>query len=261
MPPATEYPTPPTLPPQWRYSGADITTLVDQAIHSTDQLLAKVVAEKVKTFESVVRPLAIHNAEVEKRTEPAIFMQFVATEKEVRDAAVEGDKKMQVSDPAVRVGRRSAGASLNLRAPSSAIMHPWQDHQLTSLTRLDVFEALVAAQEHTTASGITLTPEEQRLLDRAILDRTRNGLALEPSKREELLTIKKQIMRLEVDFAKNCNEEDGHLLFDKDELEGVPDLEGYAREGDKYKVTFKTPDIVPVLYVPALLLFLALQSC
>lgn len=41
-------------------------------------------------------------------------------------------------------------------------------------------------------------------------------------------------------------QENGSLLFTKEELDGVPDIDGYAKEGEKFKVTFKTPDIVPV---------------
>ncbi len=82
-----------------------------------------------------------------------------------------------------------------------------------------------------------------------IRDRKRNGLALEKSKRDELLKLQTKIMGLEVDFQRACNEEKGFLLFTEEELVGVPAtaIEGYPKEGDKYKVTFKTPDIVPIL--------------
>lgn len=86
-------------------------------------------------------------------------------------------------------------------------------------------------------------------MDRMIRDRKRNGLGLEQSKQDELLKIKTKIMELEVDFQRTCNEEKGFLLFTEEELAGVPQaaVEGYPKEGDKYKVTFKTPDITPIL--------------
>lgn len=74
------------------------------------------------------------------------------------------------------------------------------------MTRVDVYEALVAAKEHTETNSVQLNPEEKRLMERMILDRTRNGLALEQGKRDELLALRKKIMNLEVEFAKNCNE-------------------------------------------------------
>ncbi|ORY69423.1 hypothetical protein BCR35DRAFT_307983 [Leucosporidium creatinivorum] len=215
MPSPASYPTPPTLPPQWPSSAQQITSLADQAIVSSDELLSTIVNQQDKTFESVVRPLAIHAGEEAKLVETGLFMQYISTNKEVRDASVEADKKLQ-------------------------------DYSLTALTRLDVYQALLSARQHTEEHGIQLNPEEKRLLDRLILDRERNGLGLEESKRNELLEIKKRIMSLEVDFQKNCNEENGSLLFTAAELDGVPDIEGYKKEGDKYRVTFKTPDIVPV---------------
>lgn len=62
-------------------------------------------------------------------------------------------------------------------------------------------------------------------------------------------------MSIEVDFQRHCNEENGSLLFTAEELDGVPKdtVASYPKETvdgvEKYKVTFKTPDIIPVLYV------------
>ena len=97
MPSSSSYPTPPVLPPQWVYTASEIESLTDSAIKSTDELLAKIVAEKEKTFETVFRPLAIHYGELDKTVEPSVFMQYVSPAKDVRDAAVAADKKLQVS--------------------------------------------------------------------------------------------------------------------------------------------------------------------
>jgi Zn-dependent oligopeptidase len=96
-----------------------------------------------------------------------LFLQYVSTNDAVRDASVEADKVAQ-------------------------------EFELSSITRLDVYEALKDAEEHTKANNVKLNAEEQRLLERLLLDRTRNGLALEPEKREELLKLKTEIMQLEV---------------------------------------------------------------
>lgn len=52
----------------------------------------------------------------------------------------------------------------------------------------------------------------------------------------------------QVDFQKKCNEESGFLLFTKAELEGVAQevLDGYPEVDGKLKVTYSTPDIIPV---------------
>ena len=55
------------------------------------------------------------------------------------------------------------------------------------MTRLDVYGALLDAKKHTEDNKVSLTKEEQRLMDRMIRARTRNGLALTSKKREALL--------------------------------------------------------------------------
>ncbi|KAK4049917.1 metalloendopeptidase [Microbotryomycetes sp. JL221] len=217
---SSDYSTPPVLPPKWVLTADDIRSNVNSALRQTDSLLDSIgnlgqTKPSECTFETVVRPLALRGGQQDKQIEPSLFMQYVATDKQVRDASVEADKQAQ-------------------------------DHGLSSLTRLDVYKALEQAKQHTNDNKVHLKSEEQRLMDRMILDRTRAGLALPEDKRNQLLEINKRIMSLEVDFQKNCNEENGFLLLTAEELDGVPDIDGYAKEGDKYKVTFKTPDIVPL---------------
>jgi len=84
------------------------------------------------------------------------------------------------------------------------------------MARVDVYQAILDAQEHTIANGIKLNPEEQLVLDRAIRDRKRNGLGLDDEKRNELLEIKKRIADLSIDFQRACNEEKGFLLFTRE---------------------------------------------
>lgn len=104
---------------------------------------------------------------------------------------------------------------------------------------MDIYERLIAARKNTPIES--LNPEEIRLMNRMILDRERVGLSLSAEKREELLEIKKRIMRLSTDFQRHCNEENGFLLFTESELEGVPAdvISGFEKDGDKFKVTFK----------------------
>lgn len=177
MPTSDKYPTPPVQPPSFPSDPATIKAQVDQGIEATRQVYNAVAAlsEADCTFESVVRPIAWRMAREAIETEPALFVQYVSTDAQVRDASVEADKAMQ-------------------------------DFSLDSLTRIDVYKALRAAEAHTKKNNVSLNAEEQRLLDRMILDRTRAGLGLPDDKREELLAVQKEIMSLEVDFQKNCNE-------------------------------------------------------
>ncbi|KAI5478751.1 metallopeptidase MepB [Pseudohyphozyma bogoriensis] len=214
-----EYPTPPTAPPSWSYTPQHLTSTIESTISTTRALIDSIVAlpKDERTFETVFRPLALREGEAARESEPALFLQYVSTEKEVRDASVEGDKQMQ-------------------------------DFGLDTDSRIDLYTALLDAKEHTTSHNISLNAEEQRLMARMIRDRERNGLGLPEDKRTELLEVKKKINSLAIDFQRACNEEKGFLDLTQEELEGVPKsvMEGYEKTEKGYKVTYKTPDIIPV---------------
>ncbi|KAL8280846.1 hypothetical protein RQP46_006850 [Phenoliferia psychrophenolica] len=219
MPSSATYPITPTRPPVWTLTPLQISETVADTIRKStalyDQIVALPVAER--TFESVFRPLALWEGEASKAVEPSLFLQYVSTEQAVRDESIAGDKKLQ-------------------------------EYDLDSMTRLDVYQALLDAKAHTENNKVALSKEEQRLMDRTIRSRTRNGLALSPDKREALLEINKKIMGLAVDFSTTCNTESGFLLFTKEELDGVPEdiISGFPIQDGKHKMTFKTPDYVPV---------------
>ncbi|CEQ41605.1 SPOSA6832_03339 [Sporobolomyces salmonicolor] len=223
------YPSAPVPPPAWSSISAEsIPKVVSSSIAESDKVLDSIVAlaASERTFETVVRALAMRTAEMDREVEPSLFMQYVSTDKATRDASVEADKAI----------------------------NEWS---LTAMTRKDVFEALLDAEKHTKEHSVKLNEEEERLLERLILERKRNGLGLDESKRKEYLELKKRIMTLEIDFQNACNSEDGAINFTKEELEGVPEdvVSGYPVVEEngvqKYKMTFKTPDYVPVVYVPS----------
>ncbi|GAA5841937.1 hypothetical protein JCM9279_003161 [Rhodotorula babjevae] len=228
----SDYPQPPVPPPSWSSFTPDlVTSSVDKVLADSTAFLDKLVAipPAERTFESVVRPLALQSAEADREIEPALFLQYVHADQAMRDASVEADKKVN-------------------------------DWSLDALTRRDVFEALLDADKHTRDNGVELNDEEKRLLERLVLERKRNGLGLDDDKRTKFLELKKRITSLEIEFQKNCNEEKGFMLFTKEELDGLPEevLESYEQvEEDgvkKYKVTHKTPDIIPIFksaHVPA----------
>lgn len=78
-----------------------------------------------------------------------------------------------------------------------------------------------------------------------ILDRTRSGLSLPADVQKELLELKKKMVGLEVEFSKNCNEENGSLILSAAELDGVPKdvTDGYEAVEGGFKVTFKVSSI------------------
>ncbi|GAA5912308.1 metalloendopeptidase [Sporobolomyces salmoneus] len=221
-----EYVPAPVPPPAWTsITPESIPSTLSSSISTSESLLSSIVSlpTSERTFETVIRPLALRMGEMDREIEPSLFMQYVASgSKPLREASVAADKNL----------------------------NEWN---LKSLMRVDVYQALVDAEKHTRENGVKLNDEEEKLMKRMVLDRKRNGLGLDEEKRDELFKLKKRIMGLEIDFQKNCNEEEGFILFTAEELEGVPEdvLSGYEKvteDGvEKYKMTFKTPDYTPVI--------------
>ena len=116
-------------------------------------------------------------------TEPLSFYQNVSPSAELRDASTEAESLVR-------------------------------EFEIESSMRIDVFRALQAAEKNIKESGKVLSPEEQRLVDKMILDRTRNGLALPDAKREKLTVLKKELAQACVDF--NVSTHTVHRLRDID---------------------------------------------
>ncbi|KAI0059531.1 metallopeptidase MepB [Artomyces pyxidatus] len=213
--------TPPQSPPSWSHSAEDILKLTKEAIERDRELqdsIAKLPAEECN-FESLA--LAYGEARFDSVAEPLSFYQNVSPEKDLRDAS---------NDAEVLV----------------------RDFSVESSMRIDVFNAKLAAQRNIEKSGRKLNAEEQRLVEKMVLDGTRAGLALPEAARNELMELKKELSQVCLEFSKNFNEENGSVSFTLDQLKGVPAdvVSGFTKrtEGDKelYDVTHKTPDIFPV---------------
>jgi Zn-dependent oligopeptidase len=116
--------------------------------------------------------LAEGEAVFDLTTEPLAFYQNVSASKELRDASNEAESIV-----------REFGVETSMR--------------------MDVFKAKVAAEKNIKASGVwdSLSPEEQRLVDKMVLDGTRAGLALPEKEREKLMSLKKELSQACLDFS------------------------------------------------------------
>lgn len=76
-----------------------------------------------------------------------------------------------------------------------------RDYGVEASMRLDVFKAKLAAEENIKTSGEKLGLEEQRLVDKMILDGKRAGLALPEKEREELTMRKKELSQACLEFS------------------------------------------------------------
>ncbi|KAF7422637.1 hypothetical protein PC9H_010793 [Pleurotus ostreatus] len=215
--------TPPQAAPSWNHTAADIISLTKDAIakhKATDDKVGALAPEDCN-FDSI--PLAYSETDLDAVVEPLSFYQNVSPSKELRDASNEAEVLVR-------------------------------DYGVESSMRLDVFQAKASAEKNIKASGQwdKLSGEDQRLVEKMILDGKRAGLALPEKERTELMALKKELSQACLEFSKNFNEENGVITFTAAELKGVPHdvVSGYAKrtEGDSevYDVTFKTPDIFPV---------------
>ncbi|CAA7261352.1 unnamed protein product [Cyclocybe aegerita] len=217
--------TPPQAAPLWDHTADDITELTKKSIDEYRSVMDKVGALDAKdcSFESVFVVLANADTHFDSVTEPLAFYQNVSPDKALRDASNDAESLVR-------------------------------DFGVESSMRLDVFTAKVAAEKNIKESGQwdKLSPEQQRLVEKMILDGTRAGLALPEDKRNELMALKKELSQVCLEFSKNFNEENGVITFTEEELKGVPKdvISGYTKriEGNKevFDVTYKTPDIFPV---------------
>ncbi|KAG9019832.1 hypothetical protein FRB90_003421 [Tulasnella sp. 427] len=217
--------TPPQEPLTWKHTPEEIREKTNQVIRDGRKFLDTIAAlsEDKCNFDSVFRALALHDAEFDVITEPLAFYQNVSPDAKLREASNDAEKLLR-------------------------------DFGIESSMRLDVFQALKRAEKNIRSGGVTLAPEEERLMEKMILDGKRAGLDLSETDREELLETKKKLSETCLEFSKNFNEEKGTISFTQDELKGVPEdvISGYTKttnaggQPDKYAVTFKTPDIFPI---------------
>ena len=110
------------------------------------------------------------DAEMETLTEPLIFYQNVSTSKELRDAANAAESLL-----------REYGIEMSMR--------------------LDVYQAKVNAEKNIKASGRKLNPEEERLVEKLLLDGKRAGLNLPETERKELEKLQKELSQICVEFS------------------------------------------------------------
>ncbi|PPQ89666.1 hypothetical protein CVT25_013853 [Psilocybe cyanescens] len=215
--------TAPQPPPTWEHTAKDINDYTKEAIDKYKATTDRIGALDPKDCNFTSIALAEADEVFDSVVEPLAFYQNVSGSKELRDASNEAESIVR-------------------------------DFGVESSMRIDVFNAKVAAEKNIKESGQweKLSSEEQRLVEKMVLDGTRAGLALPKEKREELTNLKKELSQVCLEFHKNFNEENGSISFTEEELKGVPKdvVSGYTKrtEGDTelYDVTFKTPDIFPV---------------
>ena len=132
---------------------------------------------------------------------------------------------------------RKAGQELELKI---------SQYSVDLFTREDVFGAL----NEYAAKGEKLGEVDARLLAKTLLDFKRNGLGLEPRKKNKIKKLMKELIGIELQFSKNLREVNDALEVTEAELKGLPqDYTSRLKktEGGKYLVTMNYPDYIPFM--------------
>ncbi|KAK5055997.1 hypothetical protein LTR84_012548 [Exophiala bonariae] len=209
---------PPQAPPSFTATPdsvlADTKSMLASSKKVTDDIVVS-ISLKDASFKNVLLPMANDENQQTLKAHILGFYQSVSTDQALRDASTEAEKLMD-------------------------------DFSIEAAMREDVFKLVDAALK----SGENLDPESQRLLEKEHKGYVRNGLNIPAGpKRDRFKEIKKRLSQLGIAFSKNLNEENGGLWFTAQELDGVPTdvLSLLKKEGDKYFLTFKYPDLFPTL--------------
>jgi len=131
---------------------------------------------------------------------------------------------------------RKAGQELELKI---------SQYSVDLMTREDLFNAL----NEYAAKGEKLGEVEGRLLEKTLLDFKRNGLGLEPRKKNKIKKLMKELIGIELQFSKNLREVNDALEVTEAELKGLPeDFTARLKKTDAGRlVTLNYPDYVPFM--------------
>jgi len=215
---SAKFRAPPQAPPTFTGTPEsvieDTKRMLAKSKKITDDIVAQVSAQEA-TFNKVVLPIARDENQQTLQAHILGFYQSVSTDQALRDASTEAEKLMD-------------------------------DYGIEASMREDIFQLVDAALRR----GEKLDPESRRLLEKEHKSYVRNGLNIPAGpQRDRFKEIKKRLSQLGIIFSKNLNEEKGGLWFTAEELDGVPEdvLSLLKKEGDKYWLTFKYPDLFPTL--------------
>lgn len=203
--------------PSWTHTPDQITAGVRQLEHDAVALADRIGAIAEPTLDNVLVPWKEFFDQFTWAECQYTFYQDMSPDKALRDAATEAEKQLQKT---------------------------WID----LLMRKDVYEVFKKL-----ATVLETDPraddEDKRYVANEIRDYERAGLGKPEDQQQRIRALKVEVSGLENDFSSNCNEENGFVEFTAAELEGVPQdvIDGFKKNGDKYQMTFRYPDVLPVL--------------
>ncbi|KAK7678639.1 hypothetical protein QCA50_018365 [Cerrena zonata] len=209
--------------PTWTHTPEEIMEIAKELAQKEVEMNDYVASLEDPTVENLLIPYTKHENESSFLENQIVFYQDVSADKAKRDASTKAEQLLQ-------------------------------ENGIEQSSRVDVFRVLKKLHNKVKdADESVIDKESKRLLDKVVTSLVRSGLDLPDEKRDEVKKLKVELSNLSVKFSKNLNEENGFVLFTLEELDGVPQdvIDGFEKtkdgEVEKLKMTFKYPDLFPVL--------------
>ncbi|KAJ2808947.1 metalloendopeptidase [Coemansia guatemalensis] len=169
----------------------EMLSKTQQAINAERAVMDAVAKVEVPTFDSVILPLVNIQSENETTYNTNIILHELSTDSAIRNA---GEKCQKLQE----------------------------EFEIECSMREDVYK--VVRQVYSNKAEMEkLVEEDTRLVEKMELEYRRNGLLLPKDKREELSKIKKRLVDLQLDFTRNCRDDEGKESFTRKDLDGLPD--------------------------------------
>ncbi|AEY99228.1 FAGR406Cp [Eremothecium gossypii FDAG1] len=215
---------PPQAAPSWNFSAQDVISLSHQLINQTEAVYHNVLQEKPPTIDNYIMPLIYHEEETDLLWNQLVFLRNVSPDPEIREASKNATSML---DDWI-IGLTS---KYDLYQHFDEVWAQYKDDEKFKKENFELYRYMEKDADGYRRSGMKVPVENRKRLDE----------------------VKSKIAAAELEFSSNLGEEVEYIAFTKEELEGVPDtvLNQFEKiiEGgvEKFKVTFKYPDIGPVL--------------
>lgn len=217
----------PGIPPSWNWTPQRIIFDANCVIDNTTKLYDELEAIESPTVDNLVKPYMIQENKITPLVNQLCFLQHVSEDKKIRDASNEATELLQKFE--IEMSLR-----YKMYLQFDKIWNQIKDQKDDYMKDREQYELY-------------------RFVEKVHKDYLRSGMNLSQETRDKIKEIKIQIGSKSLEFSKNLGEQQEFLLFTKEELDGVSDsvmeqFEKIEKDGvTKYKVTFKYPDIFPVL--------------
>lgn len=200
--------------PVFQRTAQQITEETRSNIDNANSILDKIAAVPRPTFSAVVKPYAALENQISTASNVLSYYQYVSADADIRQASEQSSDLMSAFD-------------------------------IERSRRPDVYKQIKAVHE----AKEDLSDIDKRFLDKVLQEFRRNGLDLPQADQEKLTQLEKELSNVCIKYNANLGADNSFVMLSRQELEGVPDsvLDQFEVQGDKYKVTYKAPDYVPVM--------------